>query len=85
MENILKDINHPDLFKIIDIRKDHDYIIIIAEYFNAINLRDFLKVTGKPISEEEVQYIMKKIINIIRYLHNKRIVHRDITIYIIKE
>ena len=79
MENILKDINHPDLFKIIDIRKDHDYIIIIAEYFNAISLRDFLKVTGKPFSEEEVQYIMKKIINIIRYLHNKRIVHRDIT------
>ena len=78
---ILKDINHVNVIKIIDFKEDSDYYYCIYEYYNGGSLYDYLnylKENNKSFSEEEVQYIMKQLVEAVKYLHNKGIVHRDI-------
>ena len=78
---ILKDIKHVNVIKIIDFKEDSDYYYCIYEYYNGGSLYDYLnylKENNKSFSEEEVQYIIKQLVEAIKYLHNKGIVHRDI-------
>ena len=64
--SILKDINHPNLLKIIDVKKTLEDLYIITEYYNGGTLEEYLekyiKEKNKAFSEEIVQYIMKKVI-----------------------
>ena len=80
--NILKDTNHPNISKLFEVRETSEKIYIIKEYYNGGNLGNFLneykKRNHKPPSEEIVQYIMRQIIEGIKYLHNKKIIHRDL-------
>jgi serine/threonine protein kinase len=83
--SILKDINHPNLVKLIEVKENTEYIYIIFEYCNGGDLQSFLdkyvKENNKGLSEEIVQYLMKQLIDGFKYLHNKRIIHRDIKLY----
>ena len=83
--SILKDINHPNLVKLIEVKENTEYIYIIFEYCNGGDLQSFLdkyvKENNKGLSEEIVQYIMKQLIDAFKYLHNKRIIHRGIKLY----
>ena len=80
--SILKEINHPNIIKLIDVKENSNYIFIILEYCNGGNLQSFLdkyvKENNKGLSEEIVQYLMRQIIDVYKYLHNKGIMHRDI-------
>ena len=82
---VLKDINHPNILKLLDIKEDPEYFYFIYEYCNGGTLNNFLnnyiKETDQPLSEEIVQYIMKQLVDVIKYLHDKKIVHRDIKPY----
>ena len=59
---IMKDINHPNIIKLIDIKHTSKYIYIITEYCNGGSLEEFLenylKDNDKALPEEIVQYIM---------------------------
>ena len=80
--SILKDINHPNILKIIDVKKTLEDLYIITEYYNGGTLEEYLekyiKEKNKAFSEEIVQYIMKQVIDAMKYLHNKKIMHRDL-------
>ena len=80
--SILKEINHPNIIKLIDVKENSNYIFIILEYCNGGNLQSFLdkyvKENNKGLSEEIVQYLMRQIIDVYKYLHNKGIMHRDV-------
>ena len=79
---VLKDINHPNILKLLEIKETPEYYFFIYEYYNGGNLNDYLKNNedemGQPLSENIVQYIMKQIVDAIKYLHDKKIVHIDI-------
>ena len=79
---IVKDLNHPNILKFIELKNVMGNIYIVTDYYNGGNLMKALKIykkmNNKIFSEEIVQYIMRQIIEGMKYLHNKKIIHRDI-------
>ena len=75
---VLKDINHPNIIKLLEIKQESKFLYLICEYYNGRDLAFYLKEKKSPLSEEVVQHIMKQLINAIKYLHEKKIVHRNI-------
>ena len=79
---IIKTLNHPNVLKFFENIKENRKVYVITEYYNGGTLRDFLdkylQEHNKPPSEEIVQYIMRQIIEGVKYLHNKKIFHRDL-------
>ena len=81
---ILKDLNHPNIIKFIHFKEDEESYNYIYEYFSDDNMFDYtinyLHENIEPLSEEIVQYIMKQVVSAVKYLHDKKIVHREITL-----
>ena len=79
---ILKTLNHPNIAKFLDLKRTNNHYYIIMEYCNGGELQKALEShisrTGKPFSQEIVQYLMKQIISAFKYIHESKIIHRDI-------
>ena len=79
---ILKDIDHPNIVKLYDVKETSQFFYLVTEYCNggdlSSSLEDYQDKYNKPFPEEIVQYLMKQIVSAIRYLHKKTILHRDI-------
>ena len=65
------------IIKLIDVKETLKHIYIITEYCNEGNLKEYLN-KYKKLSEEVAQYIMKQVIEAMKYLHNKKIMHRNL-------
>ena len=80
--NILKEIDHPNIIKLIEVHQTTQYYYLVMELCNGGGLSECLeehkKLYKKPFSEDIVQYLMKQIVDAINYLHKKNILHRDI-------
>ena len=79
---ILKELNHKNVVKLEDVKITQNHYYLVMEYCNGGALSDCLKkykkMYGTPFPEEIVQYLMRQIIDAIRYIHNKKIIHRDL-------
>lgn len=73
--NIIKNDPHTNIVGCYDIINQKDIIYIILEYCDSGDLKQIIK---NPIKEKYVQYYFKQLVNGLKYLHNKRILHRDI-------
>ena len=80
--NILKEMDHPNIIKLIDVKNTTKYYYLVMEYCNGGDLSKCLAYyknkNQKPFSEEVVQYLMRQIVSAICYMHKKNIMHRDI-------
>ena len=81
--NILRSLNHPNIVHLEDLKVDNKYYYIVMEYINGGSLTDCLKNyqkrnNGKSFPEEIVQYLMRQIVDAVKYLHDKNIIHRDL-------
>ena len=79
---ILKDINHENIVKLYDVKETSQYFYLVTEYCNGGALSDCLEeykdTYNAPFPEEIVQYFMRQIMSAVKYLHGKKILHRDI-------
>ena len=79
---ILKEIDHPNIIKLYEVHETTQFYYLVTEFCNGGGLSDCLeeykKKNKKPFPEEVVQYLMRKIVGGINYLHKKHILHRDI-------
>ena len=79
---ILRELKHKNIVLLEDIKITKNHYYLVMEYCNGGTLSSCLKkyqqMYGVPFSEEIVQYLMKQIIDGIRYIHNKNIIHRDL-------
>ena len=79
---ILKEIDHKNIIKLYDVKENSQNYYLVMEYCNGGGLSDCLeyhiKQNRRPFSEEVVQYLMRQIVDGIKYLHGKHILHRDI-------
>lgn len=80
---ILKNVNHPNIIKLYDIKQTLNNYYLVFDLCNGGGLSNCLerykkKHDGKPFPENIVQLLMKQIVAGFQYLHNKKILHRDI-------
>ena len=80
--SLLKKINHPNIVRLIDLKKTKSHCYIVMEYCNGGDLSSCLKkykaAHRRPFSEEIVQYIMRQVVNGLEFLHSNKIIHRDL-------
>ena len=79
---ILKELHHKNIIRLETIRQTIHNFYIITDYYNGEDLSSCLRkhrmIKGKPFSEEIIQHLMRQIIDALKYLHSKRIIHRDL-------
>ena len=69
-----------NILKFCEIKENENKIFIVEEYFFESLECFFERNNIKYISEESVQYIMRQIVDAIKYLHNKKIIHRNLNL-----
>ena len=79
---ILREISHPYIIHFETIKHTIHNYYIITEYCNGGDLLSCLKkyksLYYHPFTEEIVQHLMRQIVSAIKYLHSRRIIHRDL-------
>ena len=79
---ILKNVNYEYVIKLIEIKMDLNYIYLVFEYCNGLDLgkclKRYMQKFNKPFSQEIVQHLMRQIISAFVYLHSSNIIHRDV-------
>ena len=79
---ILKVINHPNIVNLIETQETLKFCYIVTEYCNGGSLSSCLEQYqekhGTAFPEEIVQHIMRQIMDAMKYLHEKKILHRDL-------
>lgn len=74
---IHKSMSHPNIVQFIDCFEDDVNVYILLEICPNQSLMDLLK-KRKFLTEPEVRYFMTQIIGGIRYMHTRRVIHRDL-------
>lgn len=76
--NLLKELRHFHIPRIIDIEETDDYFYIIMDYIEGVDLRKELNLIGK-FSEDKVVKWAKQLTSALEYLHsqNPPIIYRD--------
>lgn len=77
--NILKNLSHPGIPRVVDIFYREDNLYIVEDYIEGETLQDYIKKNGF-IGIKEINSIALSICNIIAYLHsfNPPIIYRDL-------
>ena len=79
---LLKQIHHPNIVRLIDLKKTKSHCYIVMEYCNGGDLSSCLKkyknAHHRPFPEYIVQYIMRQVVEGINFIHSKKIIHRDL-------
>jgi serine/threonine protein kinase len=88
LDNILlhydneEDKKNLNIMKLIEIKQSKDNYYLVCELCNGGSLNDCLdkyrKKYRRPFTEEIVQYLMRQIVDAIKYLHSHNILHRDL-------
>ena len=80
--SIMKELNHPNIVRFYDMIPSYSHYYVVMEYCNGGSLssclKKYKKLYNKPFSQEIVQFLMKQIVDGIRYIHSHKIIHRDI-------
>ncbi len=79
---VMQKVNHPNLVKLVDLKKTKSHNYLVMEFCNGGDLtgclRKFMAKYRRPFSEEIVQYLMRQIVSGLDALHSRNILHRDL-------
>lgn len=77
---ILQSLDHPSIPKLIHSFEDSKHVYFTMEYRNGRNYEDLIFQDGETLSERESFSVISDILEIVQYLHENQIIHRDIRI-----
>ena len=79
---ILQYLNHPNIVKFEEVKKTKKHFYIVMEFCNGGELskalEKYMEKYGKPFPEEIVQHFMRQIVDAFKYMHERKIIHRDV-------
>lgn len=80
---ILRSISHPNIIRLVDVLRNANFVFLFFDYCNGGELEQCLKKYEKlnddfPFPEEVIQHFFRQIISAFYYLHQFKIIHRDI-------
>jgi serine/threonine protein kinase len=79
---ILSYLKHPNIAKFVEVKKTKKHYYIVMEFCNGGELskalEKYMEKNGKPFPEEIVQHFMKQIMDAFKYMHERKIIHRDV-------
>lgn len=75
--NSLKQLDHPNIMKVLEFYQDEQYYYIILEYCAGQELFDYLIANG-TFTEKAARYIMQQLLSSVSHAHKHNIVHRDL-------
>jgi len=75
---ILSECRSPNIVNYIESYKHNGYLWIIMEYCGAGSIGDIMKICNITLNEEQIQIVAREALNGIRYLHQHKLIHRDI-------
>jgi serine/threonine protein kinase len=72
-----KQVTHPKVIKMLDLRRDPEHPYVIMEFFPSTNLK--LRLMHKdPFARENLKEIIEQTATALAYMHSKGWVHRDV-------
>ena len=81
-KEIMEELKHINIIRLDRFIKSKKYYFFIMEYCNGGSLYDLLKKYKekyrKPFTLEIIQYFMRQIVEGLKYIHSKNIIHRDL-------
>ena len=75
---IMKELDHPNVIHLEKIVPSSHHYYVVMEYCNGGDLSLCLKKNGKPFNQEIIQHFMRQIVEGLKYIHSKKIIHRDL-------
>ena len=75
---IMKQLNHPNIIHLVDFYQSSKHYYVIMEYCNGGTLTQCLHKRRKPFPIDVIQHITRQIVEGLKYIHSKRIIHRDL-------
>ena len=80
--NILKHVNHPNIIKLYEIKQTLNNFYLVFDLCNGGGLSNclekYMKQNKKPFTQEIAQSIIRQLVSGLQYLHNNKILHRDL-------
>lgn len=74
---IHKSLNHPNIVGFHGFFEDDDFVFVVLEICRRRSLLELHK-RRKAVTEPEVRYYMTSLLKGVQYLHNNRVIHRDL-------
>ena len=79
---ILQFLRHPNIVRYEEVKKTKKHFYIVMEFCNGGELskalEKYMEINGKPFTEEIVQHFMRQIIDAFKFMHERKIIHRDV-------
>eukprot|EP00111_Clytia_hemisphaerica_P010988 TCONS_00032227-protein len=75
--NILKELNHVNIVRLLDCIETPTHVFLIMEFCNGGDLADYLQLKG-TLSEDTIKLFLRQIASALSILTTKGIVHRDL-------
>jgi len=77
---VLSNFEHSGIVKLLDCEIIDDTLYWIVEYFEGVPLSSYLKTLEKELSEKQIIYLFKKIIDAVQYLHSAGFIHQNLNL-----
>lgn len=80
---ILRALKHPNIVKFVEYKETATHIFIVLEYCNGGDLLKYMERRSKNLGTWQLDHkslvsVLRKIAKVLEFLHNQKMIHRDI-------